>query len=108
MKQHSRVDLPLVDVVRRHLFTQKPTNMDTQNRDLPNEQQQKEQQGNSGSGTPEQIKHVGSESDANPHSGQTDMTTRPSEGVMGNTHSSGIGTKRSVTGSDFDGQVSPS
>ncbi|RPD48093.1 MULTISPECIES: hypothetical protein [Chitinophagaceae] len=57
----------------------------------------------------DQVKNVGSESNANIRRGQSaGMSERPSEGTVGSTHSSGISTKRSVTGSDFDGQVSPS
>ena len=57
----------------------------------------------------DQNKNVGSESNENTRRGHNaGMSDRPSEGTVGSTHSSGISTKRSVTGSDFDGQVSPS
>jgi hypothetical protein len=57
----------------------------------------------------DQIKNVGSESNENTRRGHSaGMSDRPSEGTVGSTHSSGISTKKSVTGSDFDGQVSPS
>lgn len=61
-----------------------------------------------GQANQDQVKNTGSESNASHAHGHADLTSRPSEGVVGNTHSSGISTKRSVTGSDFDGQVSPS
>lgn len=88
--------------------------MKDQNRNLPEDQQQNqdslenEQQDSGLTGTEDRIKNVGSESNAAPTHGHVDLHARPSEGHVGNTHSSGISTKRSVTGSDFDGQVTPS
>lgn len=79
--------------------------MSTENRNLQNDQDQQNENDRLGH---DEAKNVGSESDATVSHGHADMTSRPSEGVVGNTHSSGISTKRSVTGSDFDGQVSSS
>lgn len=80
--------------------------MSTENNNLQNRDQ--DQQNENRHTGQDDIKHAGSESNAAPDHGHADMTSRPSEGVVGSTHSSGISTKSSVTGSDFDGQVSSS
>lgn len=77
--------------------------MSTENRNLQSDQDQQNENTHQ-----DEVKNVGSESDATISHGHADMTSRPSEGAVGSTHSSGISTKRSVTGSDFDGQVSSS
>lgn len=80
--------------------------MNTQDKDL---RQSGEQQNNTEgyAKVNDQTQNAASENSSNSH-GRADLTDRPSEGAVGSTHSSGISTKRSVTGSDFDGQVSPS
>jgi hypothetical protein len=92
-----------IKAIRCLFILLKHTTMSTENRNLQNDPDQQNE-----SSHKDEVKNVGSESDTSHTHGHTDMTSRPSEGVVGNTHSSGISTKRSVTGSDFDGQVSSS
>lgn len=83
--------------------------MNTKDNNERLDDQQRENSSDSYTNPDDQIKNVGSESNANVRRGHSaGMSERPSEGAVGSTHSSGISTKRSVTGSDFDGQVSPS
>lgn len=54
----------------------------------------------------QQKSNLGSEHQISTNRGITDMDAQPSVGNRGRTRGSGIVTKKNITGSDYDGQLS--